>query len=387
MTANGMSRGARARAAEWVVGALTLEHRDPQYARPPELPDLTTALALHHGVEGWVSHRARAAGTALPGIDEAVRGAVARHQRTVAELGFVDAALTAAAVPFAVVKGPALVSQFYRGPRWRSSVDLDLLVRPRHVDRALRALEAGGAVVLDANWPMLGPVGVHELVVQGPAGGAIDLHWSLGPRWGTASQSPSASTLLARARRITIDGVRTLTLDWGDTVVHLASHAAAAGGNRLLWCVDLRAALAVAPAHAVELLVQRAAEWSAAPAVHLMLDRAGHSLGVVPPAGLVRQLDPRGGWSALVRGVEAAFPIARDAGGASLSRLVARSTRADAAASWRALAGRAARGLGQRLGIGSGPLRGPEDPRSAFYPAGGPGARASFLAGLEALEA
>jgi len=370
-----------------VVGALTLEHQDPQYARLPDLPDLTAALALHHGVEGWVSHRARAAGTVLPGLDEAVRGAVARHQRTVAELGFVDTALTAAAVPFAVVKGPALVSQFYRGPRWRSSVDLDLLVRPRHVDRALRALEAGGAVVLDANWPMLGRVGVHELVVQGPAGGAIDLHWSLGPRWGTAAQSPSARTLLARARHITIDGVGALTLDWADTVVHLASHAAAAGGNRLLWCADLRAALAVAPPDSVERLVERAAEWSAAPALHLMLVRAGHALDVMPPADLVRRLSPGAGWSGFVRGVEEVCPVARETGGPSLPRVVARSAQGNASGSWRAFARKASIIVVGRMGLGERPfLGGPDDPRSGYYADGGPSARASFLAGLKALD-
>jgi len=366
---------------------MTLDRDDPEWARPPEHPHVVAALAGQHGVEGWVLGRARAAGVVLPGIQEAVRGAVARHQRTVAELGFVAGVLAEAEVAFAVVKGPALVAQFYDGPQWRSSVDLDLLVRPRDVGRTLVALEARGAAVLAANWPLLADAGVHELVIQGPAGGAIDLHWSLGPRWGTASSSPAAATLLSRGRRVTIGAVDALTLDWADTVVHVASHAAAAGGNRLRWCGDLRAALAAAPDGATPLLVERAAEWSAGPALHLMLVRTGRALGFAPPAGLVPALDPRGGWSALVRGVERVFPITTDGPGASLPRVIARSARRDAAASWRALFGKAPAAVLGRLGIGERPLTGQaDDPRSSYYPAGGPDARASFLAGLDALE-
>ena len=387
MTAKGPGRGARNRAAEWVVGAMALDGGGPDWARPPERPALIAPLALHHGVEGWVRRRARAAGVVLPGVEEAVHSAVARYQRTLAELAFVNTALTEAAVPFVVVKGPALVSQFYDGPEWRSSVDLDVLVRPKDVDRALRALESGGAAVLDANWPLLDRLGVHELVIQGAVGGVIDLHWSLGPRWGTAASSPAAATLISRARRITIDAVEVLTLDWGDTVVHVASHAAAAGGNRLLWCADLRAALAVAPDDSVALLAGRAAEWSAGPALHLMLIRAGHALGLVPPDGLVRRLSAGAGWAGLVRGVESVFPLASETGGPSLPRIVARSSRRDASASWRALAVKASLFLTGRIGLGERPFRGqPDDPRSAYYPAGGSAARASFLAGLEALE-
>lgn len=366
---------------------MTIDRGDPDWTRPPELPSALADLALHHGVEGWALRRASAAGVVLPGVQEAVHGALARHQRTLAELEVVDAVLSQADVPFAVVKGPALVAQFYDGPQWRSSADLDLLVRPRDVGRALEALESGGARVVGGNWPLLERAGVHELVLLGPVGGAIDLHWSLGPRWGTASSSPPAALLLWRAPRIRMGSVEAATLDWADTVVHLASHAAAAGGNRLRWCADLRAALALASKDASALLVERAAEWSAAPALHLMLTRVGHTLGCEPPAGLLEALAPGAGWSALVRGVDALLPIAMDAGGPSLPRLVARSARGDALASWRALASKATAAVLGRAGVGEGPLTGePDDPRSAYYRDGGPQARASFLAGLEALE-
>lgn len=380
-------RAALTRAAEWVVGAMTLDPQNPEWTRAPDDAALVAEHSVLHGVEGWVLHRSRAAGVELPGIEAAVHSAVARHQRTLAELGLVHAALAGAGLRFAVVKGPALVSQFYDGPRWRSSVDLDLLVRPRDVGRAVESLEAAGAAVLDANWPLLTRVGVHELVLQGQVGGVIDLHWSLGPRWGTAFTSPSARTLLARAGPIAIGGTEVFTLDWADTVVHLASHAAAAGGHRLLWCADLRAALAAAPVDSTPVLIDRAAEWLAGPALHLMLTRCAHALGIVPPAGLVEAVAPRGGWAGLVRGVEALFPFAAQAAGPSLPRIIARSARRDAAASWRALAGKSSIASLGRIGLGARPFQGqPDDPRSGYYPAGGPDERAAFLAGLEALD-
>lgn len=154
-----------------------------------------------------------------------------------------------------------------------------------------------------------------------------------------------------------------------------------------MWCADLRAALAVAPPDSVERLVERAAEWSAAPALHLMLVRAGHALDVMPPADLVRRLSPGAGWSGFVRGVEEVCPVARETGGPSLPRVVARSAQGNASGSWRAFARKASIIVVGRMGLGERPfLGGPDDPRSGYYADGGPSARASFLAGLKALD-
>jgi hypothetical protein len=291
------------------------------------------------------------------------------------------AALTAVGVPFLLVKGPALVVQYYGGdPRLRDSVDLDIVVRPHHLSRALEALESSGCQLVDANWPLLTAAEVHELRLLAPSGGAIDLHWSLGPGAGPDAYAPAVETLLERSRSIGIDGLSVRTLDWADTVVHLAVHAASSGGNRLIWCADLRAVLAQAPPDASNLLVSRAEEWRARPAMHLMLVRAQHSLGMPLSHRLLERLSPSRPWSAMVRFTEWVAPVARSVTGPSVTRIVARSAGADASTSWARLFSKAVQVL-KHGGDRTSPLdlRNPDNPRSGLFPAGGSEARAAFV--------
>lgn len=348
-------------------------------ALTPEL----VAAASAHGVQGPVLQRASTRDAHRAALQREVHRSLACYQRCLTDLRVVAAALGAAGIPFLVVKGPALASQFYGDPSLRASVDLDILVRPHHLSRALEALENSSCQLVDANWPLLTAVEVHELRLLAPSGGAIDLHWSLGPGAGHDAYAPAVETLLERSQSIVIDGVSVRTLDWADTVVHLAVHAASSGGNRLIWCADLRAVLAQAPSDAADLLVSRAEEWRARPALHLMLVRAQHSLGTPLSHRLLERLSPSRPWSALVRFTEWIAPVSQAAPGPSLTRIVARSARTDARTSWARLFSKAL----QVLKHGSDrtsplDLRNPDDPRSGLFPAGGPEGRAAFVAGV-----
>lgn len=340
-------------------------------------------LAVAHGVEGWVRRRAGAAGASLPLLTGAVHAALARHQRAVTDLRIVGQALSRAKLEFLVVKGPALVSQFYPAPEWRSFVDLDILVRPTEISEALAALEEAGCTVLDANWPLLTRLHVQELRLEAPSGGLIDLHWSLGAGPGPKDPSPSARSLLARSRVINVEGQRARTLDWADTVVHLAVHAASSGADRLIWYADLRAALAAAPPGGDEAIIRRASEWGARPALHLMLTRGQRAIGLQPSQALLDGLTEAGpgiAWSGLVRAVDRIAPVSGGTPGEpSLPRLVARSTRHDAWASWRAVSAKSLRALGPGRSPNPDQLRDASDRRSGLFPAGGPKGRADFL--------
>jgi hypothetical protein len=174
-------------------------------------------------------------------------------------------------------------------------------------------------------------------------------------------------------------GVRYRTLAPWDFAVEVAVHAALSGGHRLAWLADLRGAVEHARrVGAAGSLAATAAEWGARPAVALMLRRAHRTLGMPVPAG-VRE---RGPWPALTRAADAAAPPELVGEGGAVSRLVARSCRTtqprSIAAAMGKLGGWVREGRSGRHGAEV--LLSRDDPRSGFYPAGGPEAREAFFA-------
>jgi Uncharacterised nucleotidyltransferase len=368
-------RGVSRRAALWVIEAMDQKERAGAWLRDPQgVPADLAWAAQFHGVEGWVRRRARADGLHLPAVDAAVHGSLARHQRALADLSRGDSALGARGVDYLVVKGPALVQQFYSGADLRSYVDLDLLVRPQQLGASVAALEEAGFVVLDANWPMLMRADVHELRLASPTGGAVDLHWSIGVGRPHADTSPSVDRLLARSVPVRLGPLEVRTPCWGDTVAHLAVHAAASGGHRLIWCADLRAALDMQPDVEAAALVSRSArDWRSAPSMHLMLARTAQALGVRVAADLARTLARPGPWPLLVGLADRAAAFELVGTTASAARLVARSARASQLSSCAAAARKA---LTASWGRGSAPptaesLLDASDEASALFPAGG----------------
>ena len=337
--------------------------------------DLAVA-ATFHGVEGLVR---QSVGPGTPSLDRAVHAATGRHQRALADLERVEAALGGARLPFLVVKGPALASTVYAAPELRSYVDLDLLVCPVDLPRVVPVLEAVGFVLVDANWPMLTAAGVHELRLEGPSGGALDLHWALTGSAG-GMHSPPADALMARSVEIDIDGMPVRTLAPADTVVHVAVHAAGSGGHRLVWLTDLQGALGRAVDLGPSGLLRTVDDWRARPALDLMLRRGARLLGTDPPGGLDRLVE-KGPWRALVATADRVSPPQLVGTRASISRLVARACRDTPAASLRAAAGKA-RGWagGDRQGpVSPRELLDPDNPSSALHAVGGRAAAEAFL--------
>jgi hypothetical protein len=367
----------------WLVDAVAPGRAPGTWDRTgSRVPEGLVAAAVVHGVEGWVAWRAGECGVEVPGIGPHVHSALGRHQRALADLRVVDQVLGAAGVPYLVVKGPALVRR-YADPSLRSYVDLDIVVPPDRVGESLEALEHAAFRLVDMNWPMLMAADVHELGLVTPSGGALDLHWSLGPTPRSLDYSPAVEELLDRSTSFMAGGVSVRGLDPLDELVHLAVHSAAAGGHRLIWLADLRAAATTQPVPGA--LQTRAREWGAGPAMGLMLRRLQDTLGV--------RLAERSGGSAvapvwsMVDGFAATLsPPERTGTGASLSRAVARASRRSTRRSVQALAGKAVQHVQSR---GAGPpdpreLADASDPRSARYPAGGDAGRRSFLRQVEA---
>ena len=370
---------------EAVAGLVSLLRRaDPDGARVRPLHVVEMGRLSHaaqlHGVEGWLR---RGLPAPVPAVDGAVHSAQARRLRVASDLAVVAAAL-GERVPFLVVKGPALASASFADPSLRSYVDLDVVVRPFDLKEATERLERAGCRLLDANWPLLMTADGHELHLVGPSGGPIDLHWSIGREPLREDTSPSVQTLLDRSVSVIVDGHWVRTLGPCDTVVHLAVHAAASGGHRLSYLVDLRAALVTALSSASEAdLVGTAQEWGARPAVALMLGRLSRTLGH-PVGRHLRSLPHAGVWGLVVRAADWWAPPALVGLNGSVSRLVARSCRATARDSLRAVA---LKGRAWWVGDRDRPplaadMLGPDHPGSCFHPAGGPEGREQFFAHL-----
>jgi hypothetical protein len=362
--------------AAWLVDAVAPGSRRGTWVTGSSIPqDLVTAAQIH-GVEGWVRQRALTAGMVLDGVDAAVHSALGRHQRALADLSLADAALSAARLRFLVVKGPA-VTRWYAEPSLRSYVDLDLVVDPADLGEALAALEGAGFALLDANWEFLLTADVHELVMRTPSGGVLDLHWSLGPSPMSIDHSPAFEVLHERSVGFGAGAVEVRGLGDADAVVHLAVHAAASGGHRLVWLTDLRATIsATAPEPAA--LHETAVAWGAQPALAIMLHRLGRVAGV--PTSRRQPRGARHPWSLVDVAATWASPPERTATGGSLSRLVARSSRESSAASLAALGRKAlSRTAGAGPALSPAQLADPTSPTSARRPVGGAGERAEFV--------
>lgn len=363
----------------WLVTVLHGVSNDGTVRHPLPLPDAlpvesVVRAADFHGVAGFAR---LAVDEPPPALTAVVHAGQARHLRARQDLRLVAEALDSAGVDFLVVKGPALVDTCYGGRPLRSYVDLDVAVRPVDVRRAVEALEGAGCVLRDQNWPVLTEQKVKELFVEGPSGGAIDVHWGLGGRPGTPM---SVDRLLVRSVEVEDDsGFRYRTLAPADFVVEVAVHAALSGGHRLVWLTDLRGALTTATrGGAVGAVEAVAAEWGARPALGLMLRRAHDIVGVRVPPTSARF----GVWPALTRMADAAAPPERVGEKGAISRLLARSCRSDQRRSLAAALGRSGAWLGRggTEGPAHGWLHDERDPRSAFYPVGGRDARNAFFA-------
>jgi hypothetical protein len=187
-----------------------------------------------------------------------------------------------------VIKGPSAVELLYSAPGQRAYLDLDVLVEPAAFRDVLAALETGGATLLDRNWTVLRRDLLGEVHLRLPRGTSLDLHWNLinmnrGRMWSDTED------VLQRAERRDLGGVIVPTLDPADTVVHLATHAAVSGGDRLLWLKDIeRAAAVLDPPW--ELVVERARRWNVAGPVGLILGRTREVLAAPIPEWVPRQL-------------------------------------------------------------------------------------------------
>ena len=294
-----------------------------------------------HGAWGHAHRKGSAQGLQFPSwlADEGAgrrAWALENHLRALHDMAELRTVLDAAGVPWLTFKGPTL-SVLYGQPDLRGYTDLDVLVSPVDLPAAVTAL-------LDGGWPFIDwqssldrrpPMG--ELHLTGPAGTPVDLHWHLFFRADHPSRSRLDPAALVAARRYTrIGGGLVPTLPLGEHVAYVCAHAAAGGGNRLRWLLDVGHLAARATEHEWRDVVNSSRAWGVPASVSLVLSRASRHIGADVPAWVMATLAGRAPRS-LFAVVEMIDPLPRSREHRSATSVLACATDRQATAIARAV--------------------------------------------------
>ena len=143
------------------------------------------------------------------------------------------------AVPF---KGPTLSLKIYQSVARRQFIDLDILVMPKHFERAVKLLLEKGyelhASSISSSRQMLRINRKKDVSLIHPDDNfRVELHWKLS---GSHFSMPiQLSHLWERMDKTVLGGIEVGTLPFNDLFVYLCLHAARHGFERLEWICDL----------------------------------------------------------------------------------------------------------------------------------------------------
>jgi hypothetical protein len=223
--------------------------------------DALLSTAEDHGVSGVLVDAARRMGVAPRGEAWHRTG---QHLLKHALWGDVQAdalhktlkILAADGIEAAVLKGPVLAARLYGDAIVRPSTDLDLLLEPSSLDRAVRALKPLGYVLEGGRPGRFFRRYHHHVHALHPVLPTLELHFDAYRGFGT---SLPAGPLLRRAAACRL-------ASWSDATVlapedeffYLAVHAASHRFERLVWLFDLKLLLLRHPELRWDLVAARA---------------------------------------------------------------------------------------------------------------------------------
>jgi hypothetical protein len=222
------------------------------------------AAADHHGVLILLDRALPA--TAAPALPAAVRPRVReRTERAlllVRQLRALASLLDAERIDVLAVKGPLLAVEAYGDAAMRgASGDLDLVLRPADLARAVASLERAGYRRVE---PMLEQHGrehwareAHLFPPSASHGTLVELHTELAGSTVTAALDLEGVMQRAVRRRFAGGEFRAPAAE--DLLLYLALHAAQHLWRRLIWTADIAALLRRSPAIDWTLLCERAA--------------------------------------------------------------------------------------------------------------------------------
>ncbi len=206
-----------------------------------------TREAQRRGLCGLVLEHATAAGLDLPDepaarLSNGAARVAAEQLNMTHELARLLKVFNKSDVPVMLLKGAALTQTVYADPGLRPMSDLDLLVRPEHMDAAFGILEGAGCrrgaeLLRDDFFPRF--YYETEWLTNSPRPVRIDLHArALRPL--RISRTMPDDALWHGSRRIDIHGATAWIPSPEAMFIHLCAHAAYHGCARLIWLYDLR---------------------------------------------------------------------------------------------------------------------------------------------------
>jgi hypothetical protein len=196
-----------------------------------------------------------------------------------------------AGIPVCALKGPMFAERFYARSLDRPSIDLDVLVRPVHLDAARRALLHAGFIGdsdLAASYLMAHS---HHLHFAREGVPELELHFHGYHGFGTTMP---AAALMDRASIMTRrDGTHALVPAPEDELIYLAAHAAGHSFIRLIWLFDVKMLLQRTTID-WNVVVQRSRALRLENAVTCAVSLAEQWMGVPGPGGNIGMA--AGGW-------------------------------------------------------------------------------------------
>ncbi len=146
-------------------------------------------------------------------------------------------------IPVFSFKGPTLAIQAYGDPALRHYVDLDLLVQPRHFDRAIELFVRSGYKSATPSGPLRRKLlfftrkkDVNLFSLDDRV--QVELHWKLS---GSHFSLPfELDRLWNRMEFLNLGGTEIRVLAFNDLFVYLCLHGARHGWERIAWISDLR---------------------------------------------------------------------------------------------------------------------------------------------------
>lgn len=227
------------------------------------------------------------------GLHRGAMAIAALNMNLTEELERVLGAFNCASVPVMLLKGAALNLTVYPRPDLRPMSDIDLLIRPKHVEETLRLLANHGCrrgfdLVRDGFFPRY-----HyevELITGSPSPVRIDLHARpLRPLRVARTMPDDAFWEAAQTIHV---GQSTAVIPRPEVMfIHLTAHAAYHGCSRLLWLYDIkRLTEHYGKSMDWSLVVQRLEDWRLSLPVRRAMERTTELFGPVCPPEVMNEL-------------------------------------------------------------------------------------------------
>ena len=221
------------------VRSRLLEPFDPDYFfelafRHGVLPLVCNNLLLHFSFDLDEQTKLRAG--------EFCRQHALRNMSMTGILLEIVSALDAVGIPSVPFKGPTLAQRVYKSIALRQFLDLDILVLPRHFERAVKVLlESGYEALPNSDLTTREILRINRRkdvsLVHPTSNVRIELHWKLSGSY--FSMPLQLSHLWSRMDKTQLGGMPISTLPFDDLFVYLCVHAARHGFERLEWVCDL----------------------------------------------------------------------------------------------------------------------------------------------------